>query len=239
MDTQILEDIGLSPTEIKVFITLLEKGELKAGKIIEKSKLQSSSVYNAVNSLISKGLVSYIKKSEVKYYRSADPEAILDYLESKKLSYLKILPELKEKQHHQEEEEVEFFKSYKGIKVLYSRLFKDAKKGDIYRTFNVEDMEEYKNASERVFRFVKELAKGKKVIEKGIFNEKSRKKPKKSSLIQKRYTNEHLPPNTSILDNKVAIISWKEEPSGILIHSKNLAEKYIEFFEQMWSVSKK
>lgn len=66
MDITVLEDIGLSKSEVKVFVTILELGESKAGKIIEASNLQSSSVYNSINSLINKGFVSYIKKGQGK-----------------------------------------------------------------------------------------------------------------------------------------------------------------------------
>ena len=239
MDTSILEDIGLSPTEIKIFLTILELGESKAGKIIEKSGLQSSSAYNAINSLINRGLVSYIKKSQVKYYKAADPEAILDYLDLKKREFLKILPELKEKQNKKQSEGVEFFKSFKGMKTIMLELLKDAKKGDVYRTFSVENPEEYEKAREKVFKATKQIIKDKEIKMKGLFHKKNRYKPAKSSIMQKRYLNAPMPPNTIIINDKVAIISWHDEPSGILIHSKDIAQTYEEFFEHMWKKAKK
>lgn len=239
MDTSILEDIGLSPTEIKVIIILLELGESKAGKIIEKTKLQSSSVYNAINHLIERGLISYIKKSQIKYYKAANPEAILDYIELKKREFLKLLPELKARQKIQQEEGVEFFKSYKGIKTLMSELLKDARKGDIYRTFSIQYIEQYEKSREKVFKAIKKLMKEKKIIAKGIFHESTRYKPTKTSLMQKRYINFPMPPNTMIINDKVAIISWNEEPSGILIHSSDIASIYKNFFDHMWKIAKK
>ena len=238
MDTSILEDLGLSTIEIKVFIILLELGETKAGKIIEKSKLQSSSVYNAINSLINRGLVSYIKKGQIKFYKSANPETMLDYIELKKREYLKILPELKEKQKKITEEGVEFFKSYRGIKTIISELLKDAKKGDIYRTFSVDDPEEYEKATEKIFSVVKQIAKEKKIKMRGIFHEATRKKRTKTSIMKKKYVKFHLPPTTIIINDKVAIISWEKEPTGILIHSRNIAKKYADFFEHIWKNAK-
>ena len=44
MDTSILEDIGLTGAEIKVFITLLELGSSTAGKIVEKSATNNSAM---------------------------------------------------------------------------------------------------------------------------------------------------------------------------------------------------
>lgn len=239
MDTSVLEDIGLSPTEIKVFVTMLELGESKAGKIIEKSGLQSSSVYNGINSLIEKGLVSYIKKSQVKYYKAAHPETILDYMELKKREFLKLLPELKARQTNKKEEGVEFFKSYKGIKTIMSELLKNAKKGDIYRTFSIEDPEQYKKAREKVYTATKQLCKEKKIKMKGVFPEKTREKARKGTIMQKKYADYPMPPNTMIFGDKIAIVSWKNEPSGILIHSKDIAKMYIEFFEHLWKQAKK
>jgi len=239
MDTSALEDIGLSAAEIKVFVTLLELGDSKAGKIIEKSGLQSSSAYNAMNNLISKGLVSYIKKGKIKFYKTANPETILDYIDLKKGEFLKLLPELKARQAEKSGEGAEFFKSYRGIKTMLFELLKNAKKGDIYRTFSIEDPEQYEKAGERVYRAVKQLAKEKKIIMRGIFHEKTRRKPTKTSVMMKRYVDFSMPPQTTILNDKVVIISWKDEPSGILMHSKEIARQYIDFFESLWKIAKK
>jgi len=238
MDTSVLEDIGLSTIEIKVFLAILEFGEAKAGKIIEKTKLQSSSVYNAINTLIGRGLVSYIKKSQIKFYKAANPETILDYLDLKKREFLKLLPELKAKQKRKQEEGVEFYRSYKGMKTIIFELLKDTKKNDVYRTLSVEDPEQYEKSREKVYRTIKQLARNKKIIMKGIFHEKNRYKPKRGSIMKKKYVNFSLPPNTIILNSKVAIISWEEEPIGILIHSKDIAKKYEEFFDQIWKITK-
>jgi len=40
MDTQILQDIGLTKNEINVYLALLELGKSSAGKVLEKSNLQ-------------------------------------------------------------------------------------------------------------------------------------------------------------------------------------------------------
>jgi len=240
MDINVLENLGLSRNEITVFLKLLELGESKAGSIITKTNLQSSAVYNAINSLIDKGMVSYIKKSQVKYYKAADPETILDYIENKKQEYIKLLPELKEKQNKGETEEVELFKSFRGIKTLLSELIKDAKKGDVYRFFSIENPEEYKIATEKVYEVQKAIRKELGIKTKGIFHEKTKAMARGATITQKRYVNFPLPPNTQIMNDHVAIISWKgEQPSGILIKSADIAKSYIDFFEHFWEIGKK
>jgi sugar-specific transcriptional regulator TrmB len=239
MDTSILEEIGLSSTEIKVFMTILSNGESKAGDIIRESGLQSSSVFNSINSLIKKGFVSYIKKSKVKYYKTIEPESILQYIEMKKERYLKLLPELNARRKEAEDEGVEYFKSFKGIRTLMIELLKDAKKGEVYRFFSVEDPDEYKEAREKVFGYTKKMIKEARVKPLGIFHEKNRAPKRKDTIMQKRYVNFPMPPSTSIINNKIAVLSLDEEPSGILIRSTYLAKKYSDFFDEMWKTAKK
>jgi len=240
MDTKILEDIGMSNIEIKVFLSLLEEGESKAGKIIENTGMQSSSIYIAINSLIGKGLVSYVKKGNVKFYKAADPETLLEYLEVKKKEFLEILPELKERQKKKEESEIEFFKSVRGIKTLISELFKDAKKGDIQRYFAISDPETYKETVDKVYSSRKRMRIEKGIYSKGIFHPSIKPFLHKSKLAQKRFLDFAIPPNTIIINNKVAIISWKEkEPFGVLIKSESIAKEYAAFFEQMWKLAKR
>lgn len=239
MDIKVLEGIGLSKNEISVFLKMLQLGESKAGAVIAKVGLQSSATYNAINGLIDKGLVSYIKKGEIKYYKAASPEAISDYLDTKKQEYLSVLPELKQFMPG-EIESVEFYKSTRGIKTLLSEIIKDAKKGDIYRFFSIEDPAEYKLATDKVYDLQKPIRKERKIITKGLFAEKTRNLAGVSSINYKKYLDFPLPPNTQILNNKVAIITWKgEEPTGILIRSKSIYETYVRFFEHLWNVAKK
>ena len=174
MDTSVLEDIGLSSTEIKVFLTLLKSGESKAGRIIKKSGLQSSSVYNAINSLIKKGLVSYVKESQIKYYKAADPEVIFDYIDLKKREYEKMLPKLKAYQQQKDEESAQIFRTYRGIKTIMSELLKDVNKGDVLLIFSLENSQEYEVARNKVYTPTKQLVKEKKIKIKGIFHENLR-----------------------------------------------------------------
>ena len=76
MDISILEDIGLTNAEIKVYLSLLELGTASAGPIIEKSGLQSSVVHMTLNKLIDKGFVSFVKEGKRNYYQSSNPKHI-------------------------------------------------------------------------------------------------------------------------------------------------------------------
>lgn len=237
MDTSILENLGLSKNEVLVFVKLLELGESKAGAIISKTNIQSSGVYNAINALIDKGLVSFIMKNKIKYYKAADPETVLSYIDTKKTEYEKLLPELKFRQKTSEEDGVEYFRSTRGIKTLIFELLKNGKKGDLYR-YIASDVKHYKTSTDKAYGAGKQLRKELGLKSRALFHESLRSiaKPSKTSI--KKFVNFPLPPNMQMFHNKVAIISWDGEPSGVLIKSANIYNIYVEFFEHLWKIAK-
>jgi len=85
MDTSILEDVGLTGAEIKVFITLLEVGSSTAGRIVEKSGLQNAVVHRAFHSLANKGLITYVMEGRIKQYQAIEPKLLLNFLDEKKI----------------------------------------------------------------------------------------------------------------------------------------------------------
>ena len=66
MDTKILEEIGLTKTEIKIYITLLAQGQCTTTVIVREAGIHASKVYEYLDKLIAKGLVSYVIKSNKK-----------------------------------------------------------------------------------------------------------------------------------------------------------------------------
>lgn len=43
-----------------------------------------------------------------------------------------------------------------------------------------------------------------------------------------------VPSNTGICNNKMAIITWGEKPTAVLIESKEIVKKQTEFFKELW-----
>jgi len=83
MDRTLLEDVGLTKGEIKVYFTLLKIGETTTGKIIEEAQISAGKVYQILDKLIRKGLATYIMKEKTRYYDATSPESILDFIEEK------------------------------------------------------------------------------------------------------------------------------------------------------------
>jgi HTH-type transcriptional regulator, sugar sensing transcriptional regulator len=140
MDTIILEDIGLTKSEIKVYLALLEIGSSSTGKIVDKSKTTSSKIYEVLDKLIEKGLVSYVIKSSVKYFEAAPPERIMDYVKEKeekvksqKEKLENLLPELELKRKLSNyKSEATILRGLKGAQTAMGDVLKTMKRGEEY-----------------------------------------------------------------------------------------------------------
>ncbi|MBS3097523.1 hypothetical protein J4209_01865 [Candidatus Woesearchaeota archaeon] len=73
MKEEALRKFGLSDREIKVYLALLELGEALASKIAEKTNTPRTLSYDILENLLKKGLVSYVIKSNKKYFSAFDP----------------------------------------------------------------------------------------------------------------------------------------------------------------------
>ncbi len=235
MDISILEDIGLTNAEIKVYLSLLELGPSTAGPIIEKSGLQSSVVHATLNKLVEKGLLSFIKEGQRRHYQAANPQHIVELINNKKERFEEILPELLLKQKlSKEKPEVTVYRGINGIKELLLELLEAG--GKEHHTFG--STKESLMLGESWWVNYNKKRAAKNIKAKLMFNEslafwKAEVKYPKSEV---RYTTVGFEPltETIIRNDKLGIIIWTEKPIGILIHNQTAANSYDKFFDVMW-----
>lgn len=245
MDTQILEDIGLTNAEIKIYLALLELGSSTAGPIIEKSNLQSSVVFITLNKLLNKGLISVVKEGQRNYYHASNPKHIIDFIDDKKMKFEKILPELLLKQElTKEKPSLKMFQGIKGVKELLLELLEAG--GNKHHTFG-SSAKSLMIGEQWWINYHKKRAQ-KNIYAKLIFNESLRpwnaqskynKEPKVKTEV--RYTESGFEPltETIIRNDKIGIIIWTDKPLGIIIHNKEAAESYDKYFNILWDQTKK
>jgi sugar-specific transcriptional regulator TrmB len=83
MDTEILERMGLIENEIKIYLQLLKTGPSLASEISKSTKLHRTHVYDLLDSLIKKSIVSYVIRENRKYFQAADPNQLKSLLKEK------------------------------------------------------------------------------------------------------------------------------------------------------------
>src|SRR3990167_3700430 len=84
MNIEYLQKIGLTNGEIKVYSAVIELGFSSLNSIHEKTGIERRNIYDILNKLIEKGLISFIIEKGKKTYQITHPKKILSYLEDKR-----------------------------------------------------------------------------------------------------------------------------------------------------------
>ena len=239
METKILEDLGLTKNEVKVSLSLLEMGQSSAGEVIRQAEVQNSVFHFNINNLIRKGLVTYLKKGKIKIYNAANPSLLVNYIEDKKKQLKQILPSLIEKQKKStEKENAEIFEGIKGIMNVLNLLIVESKEKDEFLFFSSDETEKDEKI-QKFYEMFDSKRKEKKLVTKGIAPRRLKNLFKNRKYLQMKYIDFPIPENTGMCGNKMAIISWLENPKAILITSKNIVNKQRRFFNEIWKMAKK
>ncbi|MBI5880896.1 hypothetical protein HZB90_02080 [archaeon] len=243
MDTSILEDLGLTQAEIKVYLTLLELGSSTAGRILEKSQLQNSVTHRALNSLIEKGLINFALEGRRKAYQATNPENFFQFIEEKKTRFEQVLPELKKKQQSATKtEKATVYKGIRGVKEIYNILI--TTKAKEYNTFGGGKRVTYDVMGENWWTSLHTRRIANKLPARQVFDETIRdfgEELNKRPLSQVRFMPQQFEQltETVIAGDKVALIVFTENPYGFLIEDKTVAESYRKQFETLWKLAKK
>lgn len=94
MNTETLEQIGLTRNEGRVYETLLRKGQADSAQLSRESGVHRINVYDVLNSLMAKGLASYVLEGRKRLFKPEDPQKLAEILSAKSARLATILPEL-------------------------------------------------------------------------------------------------------------------------------------------------
>jgi sugar-specific transcriptional regulator TrmB len=252
MNTEILEQIGFSKGEIKVYFAMLELGQSTIGPISKKSGVTISKVYPAIEKLAKKGLSNYIIKSGTKYFQASSPNTIISYLDEKKelieiekKEINKIIPQIEAKQKLAlDSQNAEVYETFDGIRTLYNEIIQTLEENkDDFIGFTLGEEEYAFKESEHFFNEydTKRRERGINVKLLGFDKQRSflKKATKEDKNITIKFLPYKLPTGVIIFGDKVATLTWQEIPRAFVIQSKQVADSYRKFFEDMWKQAKK
>ena len=231
MNTTTLENIGLTKNQAQVYLSLLKLGSTTAQEIIKESKIHRSPVYDALDKLEEKGLISSVIKDFKKYFQAASPKNLYTYLEEKKQELTQAMPELEKLEEMKKEEiNASIYKGKEGLKTIFTEMLKEKKellvlggKGHIFTELKY-----------FIPHFDKERTK--KGLKWKILsdNEKAKKKHEKLELVEEKTLPKELNTNCviNLYGNKTAIILWNEKhPTAFVINNKDVTETFKKYFE--------
>lgn len=243
MDEKILEGIGLTKGEVKVYLALLKIGETTTGKIIEEAQISAGKIYQILDKLIKKGLASYIIKDKTKYFSATNPNRILDFLHEEEIKFKakeneisKILPSLIQKyKSEKKDHETTLFKGFKGVQTAIFELLDNTNSKEVILAMGITTS---KNEKFNILweRWHKQRIK-RKIKCKCLFsniNKEYAGKFKKMKFTQVKFLKGITPSAISISEDYILIQTYKKEPSCLLIKNEEIVQSFKTFFKTMW-----
>ncbi len=227
---KILQKIGLTANESKVYLTLLKTGSSKAGRISKECGLNRTSTYNSLRSLLDKGLVSYVIIGKIKWFQASPPSNLGVYLKNKAELLEEGMQGLQKMfDSSRTESSVKLFKGNKGVRTVLEDIISTGKENHIFGSEGqLEDRMPY-----YAVRFIRQIN------EKGIHVRSLVRKGRKGEVSERcevRFVPENVesPVVTNIYGDKIALIIWSEPPEAVLIENEMAARAYRSYFELMW-----
>ena len=243
MEEQLIR-LGLTKNESKIYLYLLKNPYTTTGPIIKNTKIANSRVYESLNSLSEKGLVSYFKDREGKKYSAAEPAKFLEREEERKKRVEKLIPDLEQlRNHSQLDTETAVFEGIEGFKTAFRKIVNDCpQNGTIHILGFSEQM--YKNEYLRLFLSnMNRKSDQKKQKLKIILDETAKKSQAKDRESEDNTEVRYMPKGylspaaIDIFDDYVYIFLWDENPYVFMIKNKKVATSFLHYFDFMWQTA--
>jgi len=244
-----LTNLGLTETEINIYVKLLEVGRCSVSEIARTLEMNRVTAHFTIQGLIDKGLITHVKEGRSRELTAQPPEA-LQYLIERKDKEIKSLHEqftgalplltglMPNTAHSDQQFDVKFFHGTNNVRTIYREVLK------------AKELRSYVNV-EKIFAFFPENA--------ASFTEATQKKQLKmweiiedSSLTRKdiqmnnpeNYHHKFFPNDWRhsdifdymIFDGRIAMIAGEKEPSGILVTNDGLYDNAVALFDLLWKL---
>lgn len=250
VEKTLLIEAGLTNKEADTYLALLRFDMALASEIGKSLNTSRTHIYDTLEPLIEKGLVSYVIKNGKKHFKAASPSKVLDYLREqrelikKKEEKIKgILPNLLELQKITEKRpSVEMYEGPEGLKTILN---------DVIRTKPKEWLDFTSGVTKLILPYFMDHWEKRRadagIKARIIFNDTKAGRQRarevmKFKLLQVRFFPKGFesPSHIYVYSDKIAIMLWsKDFPFGILVQNKEIANRFREFFDWFWGISKK
>lgn len=232
----VLTNLGLTDKEAKVYLSCVEIGTGVVSDIAHKAGINRVTAYDILEKLKARGMVSYYTKKKIKYFSSIAPENLLEEFEKRTNDLRGSLPKFKTLTGEINHPRIRYFEGLEGIKAIYADTL--TSKGEILNYSNSYEIRNQWPTYDQDY-----VAKR---TEKQIYLRGICPKDKAGETVQahdQEYFREMrlIPSNQfdftneiNVYDDKVAIISFKEELIGMIIESIEIANSQRAIFNMCW-----
>lgn len=245
MNIDKLIDLGLNKNEAKIYLALLENGSSIASALVKVTGVHRNIVYDNLDKLVQKGLVSCINENNKKVFFAEKSTSLIEVIEKeeeelskKKKKALELIPEINEiLENADSKQDVTLFKGIQGIK----QIILDSLDYNEYWVIGVSNasIELLGESFWKNFNIKRKSSKTKEyLLYNPDFNNSVNIEEKNSSFTKKLPTELNQVTEIFLYNKKVAIIVYSHSPIGIVIENKHIFSVFKNQFEFLWKLSK-
>lgn len=242
METQHLKEIGFTDNEIRIYLELLKRNETLVSELADATSVNRTLTYQILKNLTKRGVVGYVIKNNVKYFKAAHPSRLLEFLKEKEYKIENMISELLNLSKPQSKNyTVELYDGKEGLKTVMNDILRTKPKEwlditsgltiDVLPDFFMEQWEK---------RRVKAKIKARFLLNSTSEGKKRGRQLEKLKLSEVKYLPKKLqsPSHIYIYGDKVGISLWsKDFPFSIVIKNEEVTKRFKEFFEWFWNNS--
>jgi len=243
MQSADLEKLGLNRNEAKVYYGLLSLGQASAAELVKLIGVHRNIVYDNLEKLIEKGLVSFIVEGTKRKFIAERPSAIVEFFESKKNSLdgefksaRSLFPEIEKLLNESRQpQDAVLFRGVNGIKKVLNLILESREYWSIGITNDSVDV-----LGETYWSNFNAKIQSRKIKEHWLMNSDFKSWP---GLKVPQFTR-ILPPQMKqvteimVFENKTAITVYSKMPIALLIEAAHVADGFRKQFDVLWKFSK-
>jgi sugar-specific transcriptional regulator TrmB len=236
-----LIDTGLTENEAEVYLACLSMGATTAINIARNTEIKRPTVYNVIENLKKKGLVSIEVTGFKSKFVANDPSLLENILDSKRKKFTNLLPELEAMKNNQGESGlIRYYEGMGGVKTVYESMIRDIKPHEDYCVLgNVGELIplDRKFFDDFMARRAKLPINIRILVQRNVEGDNF-KKYEKNLNAQVRYLPEgtNLNTNLVIIPARMLIHELTNPIKGIIIENKRSIAMQKELFEIIWKV---
>ncbi len=250
---QILESLGLTENESKVFLSAIKTGSAPVSRLARHAGIARTYVYELVEQLQKKGLVAEIEERGIKKIQALDYAGLLSYVGRRQTEMAGLEEDIINAQsafqtvrtREVEKTHVRYFDGVEGIKAINAEIRRDLEKlkraYSFYVVFSADRMEavlpRWIERNQHIYfePFMKKYA----IISQTPLLPNFLGQVKKADQKNFQYKvwpeqNKEFPTDTLCWLDKIAYLDMQDHPSGTIIQNPALAKTFVMWFEQMW-----
>ncbi len=236
---EVLEKVGLNSKEAKVYLALVQVGQAQVSKIAEISKINRITTYDILEKLKKRGIVSSFVKNKIRYFNAIKPEVFVSDFEKRAYDLKNALPKFKEIMGEDTSVNIRHIEGIDGVKAIYLEALNSKNdNAEILSIFNYENLYSFwpefekeflkKKQKKQIFSrniVVDERDPSELLVDDGRFYQETRVVPKGFRFSFS---------NVLIFNNKLAIISFTDDVSGVVFEAPSIVQSFFKIFEMIW-----